>query len=66
MEMCRFADRDNLDYQLVSGVIRRWARLALEQAVSRISAIDQGATSSSVVGNAVGIEATHLPVSLRH
>jgi hypothetical protein len=30
MDMCRFRDRNGSDYLLVSGVIRRWSRMAIE------------------------------------
>jgi hypothetical protein len=35
MEMCRFADRNGPDYQLVSGVVRRWSRTAVQLSVKQ-------------------------------
>lgn len=57
-------ERDNSDYQIISGVIRRWARMAVEASQPPDISVNPGPRPSEAANTAVGTYAVQTPVSI--
>jgi hypothetical protein len=57
-------ERDNSDYQIISGVIRRWTRMAVEANQPPDISANPAPRLSEAANTAVGTDAAQTPVSV--